>query len=107
MLIAKRTEHFDLGVTIGAGRFLRTFKYVPRLNFIMPRRKRQDALQNPLIVGLSVLIAIFLITSTSFSTPLISITEPSGGTTALNFSAVGVPLLGLLVLIVAVMRLKK
>jgi archaellum biogenesis protein FlaJ (TadC family) len=72
----------------------------------MPRRKRAVP-QDPLVIGLSALIAVLLITSVSFNTPLISIVEPGGETTSLSFSMVGLPLLCLLILVIVLMKVKK
>jgi len=73
----------------------------------MQRRKRQDISDNPVIIGLAALVAVLLITSASFSTPLISVVESGGETTSLNFSLIGLPLLALLVLIIVFLRVKK
>jgi LPXTG-motif cell wall-anchored protein len=70
-------------------------------------RRKQNVPQNPLIVGLAALIAVLLITSASFNTPLISIAEPGGESTSLSFSMVGLPLLALLALVIVVVRVKK
>ena len=72
----------------------------------MPRKKRQVP-QNPLLVGLSAFIAILLLTSVSFNAPLFSIPVTGGESMPLNFSLVGLPLLGLLVLLVVYLRVKK
>lgn len=86
----------------------RTFKYVLSLNLIMPRTKKNSVPQNPLFVGLAALVAILLITSASFDTPLISFSGAGGETASLGFfSALGVPLIGLLVIIVVLVRVKK
>jgi len=73
----------------------------------MPRKTRQKAAYNPLVIGLSSLIAILLITSASFDTPIVSFVVPSGESTSLNFSMVGLPLLALLVLIIFMVKVKK
>jgi hypothetical protein len=63
--------------------------------------------QNPLFVGLAALVAILLITSASFNTPLISFNGAGGETASLDFSALGMPLIGLLVVIIFLIKVKK
>lgn len=73
----------------------------------MPSKKRRRLPQNPLLVGLAAVVAILLITSTSFSTPLVPFNGFGGEYAALSFSIVGVLLLGILVLFVFVRGVKK
>lgn len=73
----------------------------------MQRRKRQDISNNPVIIGLAALVAVLLIMSASFNTPLITVVESGGEATSLNFSLIGLPLLALLVLIIVFLRVKK
>ncbi|MEM5814696.1 MAG: hypothetical protein QXD77_02675, partial [Candidatus Aenigmatarchaeota archaeon] len=68
---------------------------------------KRRAPQNPLFLGLSAFIVILLITSASFNTPLFFIPVNESESMPLNFSMVGIPLLGLLMLVVIYMRLKK
>jgi len=84
-----------------------TFKYIPRVILNMPRKTRRSAADNPLIVGLSALVAVLLLTSASFNTPLISIVEPGGETASLDFSMIGLPLLALLVFAIFIIKVKK
>ena len=84
-----------------------TFKYVVWLNLNMPRKKRKKRSENPLLVGLSSLIAILLIASLAFETPIISVVAPSGESVSLSFSLIGLPLLALLMLAILFVRVKK
>jgi hypothetical protein len=88
-------------------RFARTFKYVAVIIFIMPRKKRRAIPQNPLLIGLSAFIAVLLITSASFNTPLVFISTSSGKPLPLSFSLVGLPLLAVLLFAVVYIRVRK
>lgn len=73
----------------------------------MQRRTKRDISGNPVIIGLAALVAVLLITSASFNTPLITVVESGGEATSLNFSLIGLPLLAILVLAILLLRVKK